>query len=358
MAADTQNALSLDVPDDDLPGPPKLQPQKQQPKSDLWDCSPSCCCCQSLPRAARIALWLLLAAVIVVIVVLVGVGSAWYIKAYKPVGFIVVADALCDSENCDSADHSSWAEVLATSTIPDQKSPEGVSYTAVDYANVNRPALEEYVNYLAAVNVSSLRSEEALALYINAYNALALKKVLDSYTEDLESIRDLGTFLDPVWRSRAGVVGGKAVTLDDLEHGIIRANWPDEPRIHAAVNCASVSCPDLAGEPYEGSTLDEQLNKATFLWLAQDGKGVNTNPATGDVALSMLFTWYGGDFAKHTPDGDVITWISEALTNGTNAAYLDATVRSNLAAKRDFLIANASSVSSLPYDWSLNKPAA
>ncbi|MDP3330896.1 MAG: DUF547 domain-containing protein, partial [Methylococcaceae bacterium] len=123
----------------------------------------------------------------------------------------------------------------------------------VDYsALINWGQLEAAYQVIKAFPVKSLASkEEKLAFYINTYNILALKMVLDNLPVD--SIKDVGNLLSPVWKKTAGVIAEKDVSLDAIENDVIRKMG--EPRIHFAIVCASVSCPDLRTEPYTAEKL-------------------------------------------------------------------------------------------------------
>ena len=116
--------------------------------------------------------------------------------------------------------------------------------------------------------------------------------------------------------------------LNNIEHGILRKDF-EEPRIHFAVNCASVSCPKLRNEAYVGSRLDAQLNDQAKAFLADKGK--NNIKNANEAKLSKLFKWFKGDFTKN---GDLISFINKYST-----------VKLNKDANLDFL----------DYDWNLNE---
>ncbi len=134
--------------------------------------------------------------------------------------------------------------------------------------------------------------DERLAYYINAYNILAMKLVADNWP--VKSIRDVGGFLRPVWKMPAGRVGGRMVSLDDIEHSEIRPLG--EPRIHFAIVCASRSCPDLRREPYSALKLSAQLDDQARHFLADPGKGVSLRLKS--VRASRIFDWFEEDFAS------------------------------------------------------------
>ncbi len=134
--------------------------------------------------------------------------------------------------------------------------------------------------------------DERLAFYINAYNILTMKVVADNWPVD--SIRDVGNLLQPVWKMPAGRVGGRTVSLDDIEHGVIRPLG--DPRIHFAIVCASRSCPDLRREPYTALRLSSQLDDQVRRFLADPRKGLDVR--LGAVRASRIFAWFEEDFAK------------------------------------------------------------
>ena len=166
---------------------------------------------------------------------------------------------------------------------------------------------------------------ERLAFYINAYNILAMKTVVDHWP--LDSIKDAGGLFGSVWKQDAGVIGGRTVSLDQIEHRILRPLG--EPRIHMAIVCASVSCPDLRPEPYRAARLDDQLDQQTRAFLANPGKGLRLK---GSVArVSRIFDWFEEDFRR---------------------AY--GGVRPFLRRYRPDVAQTVNIEADLPYDWSLN----
>ncbi len=134
--------------------------------------------------------------------------------------------------------------------------------------------------------------DERLAYYINAYNILAMKVVADNWP--VKSIRDVGGFLQPVWKLPAGRVGGRTVSLDDIEHSELRPLG--DPRIHFAIVCASRSCPDLRREPYSGLRLSAQLDDQVRRFLANPSKGLDIR--LNAVRASRIFAWFEEDFAS------------------------------------------------------------
>lgn len=144
--------------------------------------------------------------------------------------------------------------------------------------------------------------EEALAHWINLYNVGAVKLVLQG--APVESIWDCGWPWYPVWFRRALWVGNYPLDLWELEHDIIRGF--DEPLIHVAINCASVSCPDLRPEAYSGLELATQLQDQAAVFLSNEGKGFRLDRARREVHLSQIFSMYRGDFGGETGVRDFI----------------------------------------------------
>jgi len=165
----------------------------------------------------------------------------------------------------------------------------------VDYATLGkeRAALDRYVKSLAKAVPGKLEADR-IAFWINAYNALTLQHVLDHKPETgaFSPYRDVKEF----WDRRTWPVAGRKVTLNDIEHRILRKEF-SEPRIHFALNCASLSCPPLLGRLYRGDDLDEVLTRQTRAFLADRSR--NTfDAAKRSAELSQIFRWYRRDFER------------------------------------------------------------
>jgi hypothetical protein len=160
----------------------------------------------------------------------------------------------------------------------------------VDYAALKAaPAtLDAYLAEVAAAPVASLSAADKKALYINAYNAYTLDLVADNFP--LKSIMDLDG--GKVWDTRKFNVGGALLTLNDIEGKNLR-NLGD-PRIHAAVNCASLGCPPIAPKVFTGAGLDAQLDVAAKRWASTATLSGET--VGGTLTVNKIFDWYGDDF--------------------------------------------------------------
>ncbi|MEM6749827.1 MAG: DUF547 domain-containing protein [Planctomycetota bacterium] len=178
-------------------------------------------------------------------------------------------------------------------------------------------------------------TDARLAYYLNAYNAAMLRLWLDEGAGDGDPDRDVAWL---TWFStRRFVVDGRARSLDDLEHGIVRGRF-DDPRIHFALVCGAVSCPPLLAEPFDPARLDAQLDGLGRRWLMQDDGLVVDDD--GRVRASFLFAWYAGDFDD---------WGGLA---GVIERYVD---EGDPRKARALEAARSGRVSSLPYDWSINQ---
>lgn len=202
----------------------------------------------------------------------------------------------------------------------------------VDYQGVkaDEADLDRYLAYLADVNPQALSRDERFAFYVNAYNAWTIKLILTRYPK-IDSIKDLGGLFSSPWKKKIARIDGQLLTLDQIEHDILRKDFRD-PRVHVAVNCASKGCPPLQSEPFAGSRLNAQLDRAARAFVNDP----RFNRLDGTVLwLSRIFDWFAEDFGD-----DVIDFILQ---------YADSPLRDRLMQNRA-----AISVRYLDYDWSLN----
>lgn len=230
-------------------------------------------------------------------------------------------------------DYAAYARLLVAHVRP--ASIAGIRLEAVDYAALRAdPGYARALADLARGRPDSLGTDaEAIAFWVNAYNLLAIKAVADRYP--LRSIRDGGSLLQSIWKRKVGTVGGREYALDDIEHGVLRARFR-EPRIHMAIVCASLSCPDLRREPYVADRLDAQLDDAARRFLGNPTKGVVPGPDGRTARVSSIFKWFAADFGGN--DG-VVRFIRSKADEG-------------LARRLSGL--DARGLSYLDYNWSLN----
>jgi hypothetical protein len=166
-----------------------------------------------------------------------------------------------------------------------------------DYAGVtdgDRVRLKGYIDQLAAIDPRKFPRAEQRAYWINLYNALTVEVVLQDYP--VRSIRDIdgGLFGSGPWKKQLVVVAGQPLTLNDIEHRILRPIWRD-PRTHYAVNCASLGCPNLAAEVYTAANMERQLDKAARAYINHP-RGVSLE--NGRLTLSSIYNWFDVDFGK------------------------------------------------------------
>lgn len=169
--------------------------------------------------------------------------------------------------------------------------------TVVDYKSIKASPeiLKNYLSSLESLNkdeFTKFSSDEKLAFWINVYNAYTIQLIVDHYP--VKSIKDIGSFFSKPWSKEIIPLFGKKMTLDEVEHDTIRVDFK-EPRIHFAVNCASIGCPSLYREAFQATNLDQQLDAATKFFLNNRSK----NKIKGDtVYISKIFKWYGKDFKR------------------------------------------------------------
>ena len=226
-------------------------------------------------------------------------------------------------------DHSAWGAFLTKYVRP---TPDAINLVAYGEVTAeDRASIDGYIASLAAIDPTRLTSDEAFAYWVNLYNAVTIAVVLDHYP--VASIRAIRTGLRPgPWRQKLVTVNGQDLTLDNIEHDILRGHWRDQ-RIHYAVNCASIGCPNLAIKPYTGAGLNDQLEAAAYNYV-NTARGVSFR-ADGGLVLSSIYKWYREDFGR--TDLQVIAQVRR---------YADDELRVRLT--------EADRVSGYDYDWSLN----
>jgi len=193
----------------------------------------------------------------------------------------------------------------------------------------DKAALDNYLKLLSDNEPKSNWSEsDQMAYWINAYNAFTIQLILNNYP--VKSIKDIAGKIYKIntpWDIKFITIGGKKYDLNNIEHGILRKRFND-PRIHFALVCASVSCPRLCNEAYTGAKLNAQLEDAGKEFLNDNSK----NKITASKAeLSKYFSWYKGDFTK----------------NGSLVAYINKYSQTKINAQ--------TKISFIDYNWGLNE---
>jgi len=210
----------------------------------------------------------------------------------------------------------------------------------------DRAALKAYLDALSAVSRAAFEGwskPQQMAFLINAYNAYTVELILTRYPK-LESIKDLGNLLSSPWKPKFIRLLDGQMSLDDIEHETLRARGRyDDPRIHFAVNCASIGCPMLREEAYLAERLDAQLDQQVQRFLADRSRN-RYNAANGRLEVSKIFDWYGDDF-KQGHHG--ISSLAAFL-----ARYADQLA--DTPAGRDAVRGQRAAIAFLDYDWKLN----
>jgi len=202
----------------------------------------------------------------------------------------------------------------------------------VDYSGLKRQEalLDQYLDYLAGIDTKGLSDKERFAFYTNAYNAWTLKLILDHYP-GIKSIKDTGSLWQSPWKKKIARIDGDLLTLDQIEHDILRPQFRD-PRVHFAINCAAKSCPPLYNIPFNGHDLDRQLDHTTRAFINDPARyRIDGNT----LYVSRIFKWFGEDFNE-----DPLGFFQK---------YAEGDLQSELQVRSQDL-----RVKFLDYDWSLN----
>jgi hypothetical protein len=238
------------------------------------------------------------------------------------------------AEGTDTFDHSLWDEILSHYVKEGGRKLDYVSLKS-DESGINR-----YLQSLADVDLTSLPGNEILALFANAYNAYTVKTILERVSPDgsfeIESIRDIPEVFDLTEHE----VGGYILSLNNMEHNILRPYFKD-PRIHFAVNCASTSCPPIPTRAFRGETVQQQLEDVTRNVLSSPDYVLVDGD---DLVLTRIMDWYGEDFVSDTYNGaqkDLPSFVRK-YTREKVRRWIDAHP-------------TTPNVKFMKYDWSLNK---
>ena len=222
-----------------------------------------------------------------------------------------------------SIDHSIYAELLT----------KYVKNGRVDYAGFKseETKLDDYLEILEGVDSKGISDDEQFAFYANAYNAWTIKLILSGYPE-VKSIKDFGNIFKSPWKKEIVRIDGEVITLDNVEHDILRPRFKD-PRVHFAINCAAISCPPLRPEPFQGDILSSQLDDSTRSFLNDP---TSYRFEGNKFYVSRIFKWFAEDF-----DHNVL---------GFYLKYAEGDLKQKLEANQEKI-----QVKYLDYDWDLNE---
>ena len=261
-------------------------------------------------------------------------------RFYRCLLSLLLGLALAAPAAAAGLDNRLWNELLSRHV----RVLEGGHASQVDYAGMaaEREQLRAYLDKVAAVRPAAFArwsEDEQLAMLINAYNAATVELVLGG-DPALESIKDLGSLLRSPWKQPALQLLGKTRSLDELEHELIRGEQGyHQPRTHFALNCASIGCPALRAEAYNGAQLQAQLADAEQRFLTDRSR----NRLTGEsLEVSSIFDWYQDDFEQNGQT------LARYFASQADALGLD-------DAQRQQLLDGEIDIEFLDYDWHLNR---
>lgn len=268
--------------------------------------------------------------------VLFAIGMLTIAAVSATAGLVPEADAWerwrgGDETSSIRVDHTEWQALLDQYVSRPGDGINRFAYAEVSAADRNR--LQRYLDGLAAIDPLTLRRDEQFAYWVNMYNAVTVAVVLDHYpVRSIRRVRGGLLGLGP-WNEELIVVQGQPLTLNDIEHRILRPLFAD-PRIHYAVNCASLGCPNLATEAYRPGELQRQLDAAARDFINHP-RGVALDGSR--LQLSSIYKWYAADFGAD------------------EVGLLEHLRRYAAAPLRDALDGVAGRIR-YDYDWQLNEP--
>jgi len=238
-----------------------------------------------------------------------------------------------DPGSTRAVDHAAFDAFLETYRVV---GPEGVAlirYGAVSTEDAR--ALDRYLRGLEATAVSALNRDEQFAYWVNLYNAATIDLILDHYP--LDSILDVpigGLFSFGPWGEEILEVEGEAISLDDIEHRILRPIWRDA-RIHYAVNCASIGCPNIAPTAFTAQRIEEMLDAGARAYVNHPRAARVTD---GALIVSSIYVWFESDFIRE--DGGVLAHLRRHADPGLTDS-----------------LRGVERIADDAYDWSLNDAA-
>jgi hypothetical protein len=238
-----------------------------------------------------------------------------------------------DENSTTAIDHAPWSAFLAQYRHLGTDNIARVSYGTVTAES--REALDAYLGSLSTLEISSYSRDQQFAFWINLYNALTIRVVLDAYP--VESIQDIdispGFFSDGPWDAALLAIEGEEITLNDIEHRILRPIWND-PRVHYVLNCASLGCPDLSANAFQPSEIGPILDDAARAYI-NSPRGAQVNE--GALIASRIYDWFHEDFGSG--EEEIIAHLRQ---------YAEPDLAEALMA--------SDSIDRYEYDWSLNDP--
>lgn len=275
-------------------------------------------------HSALLPLWRILAFTIIF------ANAATHAFAREPADLIKNAA----SASAVVVDHSAWDSLLKRYVRASGDGIARLNYQA--FKADGQVQLKAYIKTLEGIDPATLNRNEQFALLANLYNAKTIDIVLDRYP--VQSIKDISlggglvaSLTGGPWKAKVLNLGGVSLSLDDIEHGMLRPTFKD-PRVHYAVNCASIGCPNLQNAAFTGDKLDTQLNAAARDYV-NHARG--SSVTDGKLIVSSIYNWFKDDFG------------------GTDAGVISHLQKYALADKA-VALKTVSSINGHAYDWRLN----
>ncbi len=262
---------------------------------------------------------------------LLGTLIAYKLLAPSQDGSVTQSWSTSNNQSTKVIDHQLWQAVLDDYLVFD----ENLEINTFDYqglADDGTDSLDKYISYLSQLNPREFNSAEQFAYWVNLYNALTIQVVVRNYP--VSSIKEIGSSPLPTgpWNDEVVEITGEALSLNHIEHSILRPVWQDY-RIHFAVNCASIGCPDLQEKAFTKNNTENLLNKAAQSFLTHE-RGLTLQ--NGTLTLSSIFDWYSEDF-------------------GANKAEVLNTLSVHLPSKLAGQLKDYSGPVEYQYNWQLNE---
>lgn len=262
-------------------------------------------------------------------IVMITSGFIGSFSSNKPKAWDIWEDH--NPDNTQSIDHSAWDKLLKKYINTDETGLNRFAYGKV--STEDNKTLNDYITALSNIKISDRARTVQFAYWVNMYNALTIKVILDNYP--VKSIRDIdtsGIFANGPWGAELVTIEEEVLTLDDIEHGILRPIWKD-PRIHYAVNCASIGCPNLNTQAFTAANTEKLLNQGAKAYINHP-RGFKISD--GDLIVSSIYKWFAYDFGN-SEKGIIEHLIKYATPE--NAAMLK----------------SIKGISDTNYDWTINE---
>ena len=265
------------------------------------------------------------------------------LKQMLAVLMLAGVSALAAAQGFDHS-HAAWQTLLGKHV----KVISNGNASQVDYKGFaqDRAGLQVYLKALSAVTAEEYNrwnKAQKFAFLANAYNAFTIEKILTRYP-NLKSIRDFGSYVGNPWKDKFFTLLGSPQNLDGIEHDTLRAPGVfDDPRVHVAVNCASIGCPMLGTHAFTAEKLDAQLDELFKHFMADRSRN-RYNPQTRALEVSRIFEWYGKDFEKGHEGFSSVADVG--------ARYADQLAETPEG--KSILREKKAKITFLEYDWSLN----